>query len=596
MKKFFLLFSLFTYAALPVIAILLFMAFAPSNVTAAPVQGLFCGAGSGGSAPCSNGAFGSSVTAHNTILATVICQTFGCIPGATPVSDNQGDTYKLVQTCTDDVAFSAEMLVYEADNVVGGLTTPTLNFNVGYDATFEEMAGLPANSYDTFRCSSGTSAAPSSLPSPVTAYAHEYVMGILSTSAATSSAGAGFTSRISNGFNLHTQLEDLTTTVTGAQTATFTTTNNFYFAGVFTFHFDPFVQNPIRSMGYDVPYGLGYMDMTKMNWGAVTHIAFMGGCPNADGSISLSNAPTSFASTAPGVITAAHAHNVKVLLSLTNLNGFSACAASNFTGAITNHEALFMTNIMSIVNTYGFDGVAVDDEEAFNGTLLTTMFTDLRSNLGSGFLEAEALPLNYTNWNATIAANLDLLIVEGYALASNTDNCTYFNAGLASNFSIDNCAVLEWNLITTRYLQTAGISASKLGIGMPFYGQFWTGNNGPRQTYGANTETDKFYYQVVAQYTIASAVTDSIALVPWIAVSGSSWVNYDNPISIARKVDFVHARNLSGFSIFSLNYDNIGGLGTSYPLMDSVANELKVVGSGTGMSAGVTLNKGVTIQ
>lgn len=567
---------------------------APAHATASYVQGLFCGTGSGGSGACSNGAFGSSVTAGNTIIAVVNCQTYSCVPGATPVSDDQGDTYVLkVGTastlCQDNIGFSEEIFVYEADNVHGGSTTPTLNFSVGYDAIFHEVSGLPANSFDVYSCNSGTSAAPTSNATSVPAYAHEYVMGFIGTVAGTSSAGAGFTGRVSNGFSVHDQSEDLTTTVAAAQTATFTTTNSFYFAGVFAFHSDPFVQNAVRVMGYDVPYGLGYMDMTKMNWNAVTHIAFMGGCPNADGSISLSTTPTTFAATAPGVITAAHAHNVKVLLSLTNLNGFSACSASNFTGAITNHEALFMTNIMSVINTYGFDGVAVDDEEAFNGGLLTTMFADLRTNLGSKFIEAEALPLQYTSWTPTIATNLDMLALEGYALASNGDNCTYFNAGLASNFSVDNCAVLEWNLITTRFLQTAQIPASKLAIGMPFYGQLWTGNNAPRQVYGANTETDKFYYQITGTYNTNLAVRDSIGLVPWIAVSGSSWVNYDDPISISKKVAFVYAKNLSGFTIFSLNYDNVNQDGTSYPLMNAVAQALNptvVLSSGNKLTSG----------
>src|SRR5258707_8326088 len=61
------------------------------------------------------------------------------------------------------------------------------------------------------------------------------------------------------------------------------------------------------SMAYDVPNGNGYQNTCTLDWGALTHIAFAGGAPQADGSVTLS---ANFASVAPGLISAPHSHNV----------------------------------------------------------------------------------------------------------------------------------------------------------------------------------------------------------------------------------------------------------------------------------------------
>jgi chitinase len=228
---------------------------------------------------------------------------------------------------------------------------------------------------------------------------------------------------------------------------------------------------------------------------------------------------------------------------------------------------------MSIVNSYGFDGVDVDNEEAFKVTLLTTFFSDLRSNLGTKTLTADAVDVNYSSWTPGLASYLDRVNIETYAMASNFDNCTWFNAALLDSGGSDGCFVLSVNLEVTRFL-ASGIPAAKLGIGLPFYGNLWTGNNGPRQAYNPSTETDVFYKDIVASYKIGSTIYDPTGHQPWVAVSGGSWLNWDNAQSITEKVNYVRANSLGGWIIWALGYDYIPGASPSNPLLDAAKQAL----------------------
>lgn len=313
------------------------------------------------------------------------------------------------------------------------------------------------------------------------------------------------------------------------------------------------------SIGYDTPFGNGYQNTSTLDWTAITHLSFVGGQPNSDGTISVSS---NFSTIAPGAITAAHSHNVKVLYSLTAITG-----GTNFTAAITNHESTFITNIMSTVNTYGFDGVDVDDEEPWNDSLMTTFLTDLRKQLGSKILVVTALWATRSNWNSTYASYVDRVDLMTYDMAGTWDPYTWFNSplyGPAGN------SVLSIDLMVSGF-EAAGIPAAKLNLGLAFYGVLWTPNTTPGQAYGSSPKSNAVIYStIVANYNTSSATYDSVARVPWIAVNGGSWLNYDNPASITEKVNYAVARGLGGWIIWYLGSDWIPEQTPQNPLLDAV--------------------------
>jgi chitinase len=312
------------------------------------------------------------------------------------------------------------------------------------------------------------------------------------------------------------------------------------------------------SIGYYTPFG-GYPTLGSIDWSALTHISFIGGQPNGDGTVTLS---TNFSSIAPGVISAAHANGVKVLFCLTEIT-----SPTDFTDAITNHESTFLTNIMSTVNTYGFDGVDVDDEETVNNTLLTTLFSNLRTQLGSNLLFSTAQGNTYADWNATLATYVDRVNIMTYVMDGTWTPYTWFNSAL---YSPAGNAAWSVQYAVSLFLANSGIPANKLGIGLAFFGELWTPNTGPRQTFGSNpTVTQVSYGNVVASYNTASATYDGGAHVPWLAVTGG-WLNYDNPASITEKVNFAMANGLGGWIIWHLGSDWIPSQTPQDPLLDAV--------------------------
>lgn len=316
------------------------------------------------------------------------------------------------------------------------------------------------------------------------------------------------------------------------------------------------------SIGYDTPFGAGYQNLSTLDWTAITHISFVGGQPNADGTITLSS---NFSSVAPGVISAAHANGVKVLYCLTGMT-----APTDFTDAITNHESTFISNIMSTVNTYGFDGVDVDDEETWNSTLMNTLLSNLRTQLGSNILTVTAQVNFSSDWNSTLASYADRVNILTYDMGGTYDPYTWFNSPLYGPTPV---AVDSVQLIVSRFI-ASGVPSAKLGIGLAFYGKLQTPNTGPRQTYGASpTFTQVPYSDIVANYNTASATYDSVAHVPWLAVSGG-WLNYDNPASITEKVQYALAQGLGGWAIWYLGSDWIPTQTPRNPLLDAVKQAL----------------------
>jgi len=314
-------------------------------------------------------------------------------------------------------------------------------------------------------------------------------------------------------------------------------------------------QATIWSMGYYWPPN-GYPTIADVDWDALTHIAIVGGQVNADGT--LTPVPTAFTDKAAAAIAAAHAHGVLALYSISSSGG------TNFASAITNNEGALIANIMSTVNTYGFDGVDVDDEETWNGTAMTTLLSDLRINLGSKLLSFAALSDTYIHWNSTYTSYVDRVSLMSYDWSGPWDPYTWFNSPLNSwnNFSAISKLI--------PLFESSGVPAEKLNIGLAFYGNLVTPNTGPYQTWGASPSvTQVSYSDIINTYNISGATYDSTAHVPWIA-GGGGYLNWDNPQSITGKVNYAKANGLGGWIIWSLGRDYVPGATPNGPLLDAV--------------------------
>lgn len=110
----------------------------------------------------------------------------------------------------------------------------------------------------------------------------------------------------------------------------------------------------------------------------------------------------------------------------------------------------------------------------------------------------------------------------------------------------------------------AGVPAEKLVMGMPLYGRSWelkdTSENGigaPAVAVGPGEQGVMVYSGIVEFNTNNNAtVVYDARVVSAYSYAGTSWIGYDDPRSVAAKVEFAKARKLGGYFFWALGYDD----------------------------------------
>jgi chitinase len=347
------------------------------------------------------------------------------------------------------------------------------------------------------------------------------------------------------------------------------------------------------SMGYYLPYAAGWgypaFPVSSLQWNGLTHVIHTAVLVNADGTLN----PVYISDNAATLITAAHANQVKVLVGL----------QGDFGQAIANQLSTFVANIMTVVNTYGYDGVDIDWELDYPGFAgdptsaanMTTFAHALRTALGNRILTAAALDYEGSYWGSANAyASFDRINVMTYAMDGPAQGWDLWY--LSPLFSVPpgfpNGGVGNWYLhfsldYTKAQFLAAGVPAAKLGLGLAFYGGEWNGGvlasdptqgiSGPLQVWQAGqapTGTSLNYNAIVPLITEQNYHWDPLAVVPYLSNPGTpstSWyLTYDNPQSIQAKVQYIIAQNLGGWIIWHLGADYVAGNSHPHPLLDAV--------------------------
>ncbi|WP_213807414.1 glycosyl hydrolase family 18 protein [Granulicella sp. dw_53] len=109
---------------------------------------------------------------------------------------------------------------------------------------------------------------------------------------------------------------------------------------------------------------------------------------------------------------------------------------------------------------------------------------------------------------------------------------------------------------------TAGVPASKLLVGLPFYGYGWhkvtEDNNGLFQE-GQSIHGDRPYRSIVDIIEQSTVYRDELSQAPWIFDGDVFWT-YEDPTSIRQKSEYIHQQHLGGFMIWELGEDTSTGL------------------------------------
>jgi len=248
-----------------------------------------------------------------------------------------------------------------------------------------------------------------------------------------------------------------------------------------------YAQSSIWVTAYYAGWMQSALPASAIDYTAMTHINYFAIVPNSDGSIDLSGNGVTYNSNAKTLVTNAHAHGVKVILTV---GGWSTESAFNGATGTSATRAIFINNLMNALRQGNYDGLDIDWEPLATGDKAnyTNLAHDLRDSLTAQ--NSALLMTMATQWAASVSAStyqyFDQVNLMTYDLAGLWSGwVTWHNSALYNDITIGSqlisCdgMVKSWN--------SAGVPLNKLGIGIDWYGYKYSGVTGPRQSISGGT-------------------------------------------------------------------------------------------------------------
>jgi chitinase len=337
--------------------------------------------------------------------------------------------------------------------------------------------------------------------------------------------------------------------------------------------------------GYVVGYQRNLMPIDQVDFAAVTHLMVGRVTPNANGTINTHfdidnvNGPI----WATQAADAAHAGNAKAILMVGGAGEYNG-----WVGATSaQNRAAFVQNLVAAAVEYGFDGFDIDWEPLLASDVpnLVALLQDLRAAAGPGLILT--MPVGWINANfddvpeplfGQIASHLDQFNVMTYDMAGAWDGWQSWHASALTGAGGNTPSSVETSV---DFYRRSGVRRSKLGIGIPFYGNCWRGVTQPRQFGGTFVTSDNVmsYRNIVEGYYSAGLRTwDAEAQAPYlgsaapIGVQQCNFISYDDTQSIAAKGAFARANGLGGTIVWTLSQGYLPSLpaGQRDPLVQAI--------------------------
>ena len=326
------------------------------------------------------------------------------------------------------------------------------------------------------------------------------------------------------------------------------------------------------------PYWVPGYKQDKIPYNKLTHICHAFVQPQANGSLV---APGGFME--PALLTNAHANGVKVLVSI---GGADETARLNFV-TIAASPALrtaFADAVEAFCRTNNYDGADIDWEfpqdatQRANQNLLIQAVRD-KFNASAAPAPSWEISMAITPGNWTGQWN-DYTVLKTIVSFFNLMNYDYHggwsphsghNAALYQGTDPTVGEDIDW---TNTYITvTRGVPASMLNLGLAFYGYRFPNSENIYDNCGGdcNPGTVQMNYTAITPLIGAGWTYnyDAGSQVPYLRYdAGAGFVTYDNPASIANKVNYALAsKNYGGIFMWEITGDYSAG---SQPLLDSM--------------------------
>ncbi|MEW2289821.1 glycoside hydrolase family 18 protein [Streptomyces sp. NPDC047841] len=224
-----------------------------------------------------------------------------------------------------------------------------------------------------------------------------------------------------------------------------------------------------------------------------------------------------------------------------------------------------------------FDGIDIDWEypnacgntcDASGREAFKNLMAALRSKFGSGSLVTAAITADATSGGKIDAANYAgaAQYVDWY----NPMTYDYFGAWDATGPTAPHSPLTSYSGIpkadyntsaTIAKLRGLGVPASKLLLGIGFYGRGWTGVTQAAPGGTATGPAAGTYEQGIDDYKVLKAKCPATGTVGGTAYAkcGSDWWSYDTPATIATKMTYKNQQGLGGTFFWELSGDTANG-------------------------------------
>lgn len=338
---------------------------------------------------------------------------------------------------------------------------------------------------------------------------------------------------------------------------------------------------PQKIVGYYPSWGI-YQGFTwkQVDYTQVTHVAWSFAMVDSSTGALVGPGDRRESDDLDSLVKAAHAHGVKVLVSLGGATGSGAFAPM---ARVAARRERFCREVSEFVRSRNLDGADMDWEwsgtpSAADTAAYPVLLDQLRDSLGPSRILSAALPAS--DWGGRwfdiprIVDALDWIGVMTYDMTGDWDGFSRYNSPLFVNpRKAASGTVADWSVAASMdyWNRRRGVPKTKLLIGQPMYGFVFSGATGPGATYsGSATYSD--YRSIVADLPTWTRHWDDTAKANWATTPDGGYVTWDDPRTAAMKARWAKENGYAGAIVWELSQDHAGG--GSHPIMDSLAKVL----------------------
>jgi len=326
--------------------------------------------------------------------------------------------------------------------------------------------------------------------------------------------------------------------------------------------------------------GNGNLSVAQIPWSKYTHVIHFAASTDGAGNV----IPYYLTAAEMKLMTQSNPPGTKVLVAIkdndNNLNYFPQSAAT----------ATFAANIAKFVSDNGYDGVDLDWEKNINVANFDKLLKDLRAAMPDKVITMAG---NGNNYQVAKDSNiyLDQVNVMCYDLDWGNSSSWFVGAlwqGSDGNYACD------WDVrnFTTPSASGVSVPASKIGVGMPYYGRRWPRVTQPLDSSASWRSATTFYYRDlvtdstrwVDSYKKWDGSLDATGAPVQNAVHGADYLSipslnefdsYTGSKFLQAATTWGRNQGFGGFMTFTIEYEHLSAqtCNAAYPLSTVLFND-----------------------